>query len=68
MSIAEIILGVRALSRGEKFQLAQIEDLARDDLSEIFKDGRVYPIDTPAYAPGAAAQLARVLLEEGTSA
>lgn len=69
MSIAEIIPGVRTLSRGKKFQLAQmlLEDLARDDLSELFKDGRVYPIYTPAYVPGAAAQLAKVLLEEGTS-
>ena len=68
MSITEIIPAVRALSRGEKFQLAQmlLEDLAREELPALFKEGQVYPIYTPEYAPGAAAQLAQVLLEEGT--
>ncbi len=67
MSIAEIIPAVRALSRSEKFQLAQLllEDLAGDDLP-AFKEGQVYPIYTPDYAPGAASQLAQVLKEEGT--
>ena len=66
MSIAEIIPVVRALSRGEKFQLAQflIEDLAREEPPPVFKEGQVYPIYTPEYAPGAAAQLARLLMEE----
>ena len=68
MSIAEIIPAVRALSRGEKFQLAQLllEDLAGEELPALFKEGQVYPIYTPEYAPGAAAQLAQVLREEGT--
>ena len=68
MSIAEIIPAVRALSRGEKFQLAQmlLEDLAREELPAMFKEGQVYPIYTPEYAPGAAAQLAQLLMEEGT--
>jgi hypothetical protein len=68
MSIAEILPGVRALSRGEEFQLAQLllADLAREELPELFREGQVYPIYTPEYAPGAAAQLAQVLREEGT--
>jgi hypothetical protein len=67
MPIAEIIPAVRALSRAEKFQLAQmlLEDLVREELP-LFKEGQVYPIYTPEYAPGAAVQLARVLKEEGT--
>jgi hypothetical protein len=66
MSIAEIIPAVRALSRVEKFQLAQLllGDLAGEELP-IFKEGQVYPICTPEYAPGAAAQLAQLLKEEG---
>jgi hypothetical protein len=69
MSIAEIINAVQALSRGEKFHLAHLllEDLAREELPTVFKDGQIYPIYTPEYAPGAAAQLAQVLGEEGTS-
>lgn len=53
MSIAEIIPGIRALSRSEKFQLAQLllAELAREELPELFKDGQVYPIYTPEYAP-----------------
>ena len=68
MSIAEIIPAVRELSRGEKFELAQmlLEDLARDELPAMFKEGLVYPIYTPEYVPGAAAQLAQALMEEGT--
>ncbi len=67
MSIAEIIPAVRALSRGEKFQLAQmlLEDLAREELPAMFKEGQVYPIYTPEYAPNAAAQLAQLLKEDG---
>jgi hypothetical protein len=68
VSIAEIIPAVRALSRREKFQLAQmlVEDLARQELPARFKEGQVYPIYTPEYAPAAAAQLAQLLLEEET--
>lgn len=68
MSIAEIIPAVRALSRSEKFQLAQLllEDLASEDPLAVFKAGQVYPIYTPEYAPEAAAQLAAVLRTEGT--
>jgi hypothetical protein len=67
MSITEIIPAVRALSRGEKFQLAQmlLEDLAREELPALFKEGQIYPIYTPEYAPAAAAQLAKALTEEG---
>lgn len=69
MSFAEIIPEVRALSRSEKFQLAQIllVDLASEEGVPAFKDGQVYPIHTPAYAPAAAAQLAQVLLEKGAT-
>ena len=68
MSIIEIIPAVRGLSRGEKFQLAQLllEDLAKEELPTVFKEGQVFPIYTPEYAPGAAAQLAQLLREEGT--
>jgi hypothetical protein len=68
MSIAEIIPAVAALSRREKFELAHrlLEELATEEAPAMFKEGRVYPIYTPEYAPGAAAQLAQVLKEEGT--
>jgi hypothetical protein len=64
MSIAEIIPAVRALSRAEKVQLAQmlLEDLGIE--KAMFKEGQVYPIYTPEYAPNAAAQLAKLLAEE----
>lgn len=64
MSITEIIPEVRALSRGEKFQLARmlLEDLASEE--PTFIEGAAYPIHTPAYAPGAAAQLAQLLRDE----
>jgi len=69
MSIAEIIPAVQALSRSEKFHLAQmlLEDLANEELPTVFKEGQIYPIYTLKYAPGAAAQLAQLLREEGTS-
>ena len=53
MSIAEIIHAVQSLSRGEKLHLAHIllEDLAREELPTLFKDGQIYPIYTPEYAP-----------------
>jgi hypothetical protein len=68
MSITEIIPALRALSRREKFQLAQIllEDLANEEPLTMFKEGQVYPIYTPEYAPAAAAQLAQLLKEEQT--
>jgi hypothetical protein len=66
MSITELIPAVRALSRGETFQLAQmlLEDLVGEELPAMFKEGQVYPIYTPEYVPGAAAQLAQLLKEE----
>ena len=66
MSIAEIIPVVRALSRDEKVQLAHmlLEDLGFEEQKAMFKDGQVYPIYTPEYAPNAAAQLAQLLNEE----
>jgi hypothetical protein len=70
MSIAEIIPAVRALSRGEKFQIAQmlLDDLAKEELPPAFKEGHVYRIYTPEFAPGAATQLAWALKEEGANA
>lgn len=67
MSIAEIIPAVRALSRREKFNLAQmlLEDLASEELSAVFPKGHVFPIHTPDYSPNAASQLAQVLKEDG---
>ena len=69
MSIDEIIHAVQALSRGEKFHLAHmlLEDLAREELPTVFKEGQIYPIYTPEYSPGAAAQLAQYLREKETS-
>jgi hypothetical protein len=66
MSIAEIISAVRALSRGEKFRLAQtlLEDLANGEPQTVFKEGQVYPIYTPQFAPNAAAQLNQLLEAE----
>ncbi len=68
MLIAEIIPAVQALSRAEKFQLAQmlLEDLAREEQATMFPERQVYPIYTPEYASEAAAQLAKLLREEGT--
>jgi hypothetical protein len=68
MSIDEIIHAVQALSRVEKLQIAHLllEDLARGELPTVFKEGQTYPIYTPEYSPGAAAQLAQVLREEET--
>jgi len=64
MSTTEIIPAIRALSRSEKIQLTQIllEDLAKDEVGAIFKEGQVFPIYTPEYASAAAAQLAKVLM------
>jgi hypothetical protein len=59
---------LQALSRGEKLHLAHLllEDLAKGELPTVFKEGQIYPIYTPEYAPGAAAQLAQLLKGEGT--
>ena len=69
MSIIEIIAGVRALSRSEKFRIAQllIDDLAKEEMPLTFTEGHVFPIYTPEYAPDAAVQLAQALQEEGTN-
>ncbi len=63
LSIADIIPVVESLSRSEKIQLARllIDGLANEDSSIEFKEGQVFPIYTPAYSPGAAAQLAQLL-------
>lgn len=68
MSITDIILAARSLSRGEKVQLAQIllEELTGDQQEPVFKEGQVYPIYTPEFSPGAATELARLLAEEQT--
>ncbi len=68
MPIADIISAVRTLSRGEKFHLAHLllEELAKEEEPGLFKEGQVYPIYTPEYAPGAAAQLAALLREDST--
>ena len=67
MSITEIIPAVRALTHSEKLQVAQVllEDLESEKLLAYLQQGGVYPIDTPEYAPNAAAQLAQALKEEG---
>jgi hypothetical protein len=66
MSIAEIIPAVRALSRSEKFRLARLllDELAEEELLSMLKQGQDCPIYTPEFAPGAAAQLARLLEEQ----
>ncbi len=66
MSIAEIIPAVRALSRDETFRLARLllDDLAGDDLLSGIKQGQEFPLHTPEFAPGAAAQLAALLEEQ----
>jgi len=69
MSMAEIIPAVLALSRSEKFQIAQmlLDNLAKEELPPAFTEGHVFPIYTPEYAPDAAAKLAQALMEEGTN-
>jgi hypothetical protein len=59
---------VQALSRVEKFQIAQmlLDDLAKEELLTEFTEGHVFPVYTPEYSPDAAAQLAQALTEEGT--
>lgn len=66
MSSAELMRAVRALSRQEKYQLAQLllDDLARGEAVDPFPAGQVFPICTPEYLPGTATQLVKPL-EEG---
>jgi hypothetical protein len=67
MSITELIPAVRALPRSEKFRLARLllDDLAGEELLSGLKQGQESPIHTPEVAPGAAAQLATLLEEQG---
>jgi hypothetical protein len=67
MSITEILPAVRALSRGEKFRLARLllDDLAGEELLSGIKQGQEFPLYTPEFAPGTAAQLAALLEEQG---
>lgn len=66
MSIIEIIPALRALPRSEKFRLVRLllDDLAEEDLLSGLKPGQEFPIYTPEFAPGAAAQLATLLKEQ----
>jgi hypothetical protein len=63
MSISELIPAVRALPRLEKIRIAQLllDDLAAEELLSTLKPGQEFPIHTPEFAPGAAAQLATLL-------
>lgn len=67
MLIAEILPEAMKLPRHERFRLAQLllEDLTAEELTEHFRDGQVFPIYTPTYAPDAACVLARALAQEG---
>jgi hypothetical protein len=66
MSITEIIPVVRALPRSEKFRLVRLllDDLAEEEPLSRLKQGLEFPIYTPEFAPGVAAQLATLLKEE----
>jgi hypothetical protein len=63
MSIAELIPAMRALPRSEKFRLVRLllDDLAGEELLSGIKQGQEFPLYTPEFAPGAAAQLATLL-------
>lgn len=63
MSIAEIITAIQALSCGEKRRLVHLllDDLANEEPQPVFKEGHVYPIYTPEFAPNVATQLAQVI-------
>jgi hypothetical protein len=67
MSITELIPAVRALPRIEKIRIAQLllDDLAGEELLSMLKQGQEFPIYTPEFAPGAAAQLATLLEQQG---
>jgi len=68
MSVNEVIPVLRTLSRADKFHVAQLllEELAREEQTVEFKEGHVYPIWTPEFAPNAASQLSQVLHEENS--
>jgi hypothetical protein len=63
MSIAEIIPALRALPRNEKLQIARLllDDLAEEELLSAIKPGQEFSLYTPEIAPGAAAELAKLL-------
>jgi hypothetical protein len=67
MSIAEIIPALRSLPRSEKFRIARplLDDLAGEELLSTVKQGQEFPIHTPEFTPGAAAQLATLLEDQG---
>jgi hypothetical protein len=67
MSITEIIPALRALPRSEKLKIARLllDDLAGEDLLSALKQGQEFPLHSPEFAPGTAAQLARLLEEQG---
>lgn len=69
MSIAEIMSAARELPVDEKRKLAQtlLEDLANGEPEAMFREGHVYHIYTPEFAPGTAAQLAELLKEDSDS-
>jgi hypothetical protein len=66
MSISEIIPAVRALPRSEKFKLVRLllDDLAEEEMLSGIQQGQEFPIYTPEFAPGAAAQLATLLKDQ----
>jgi hypothetical protein len=63
MSVAELVPVVQALPRPDKYRLLQliIEQLAEEETTPFFREGHVYPVYTPAFAPDAATQLAQAL-------
>ncbi len=67
VSITELIPAMRALPRIEKFRLVRLllDDLAGEELLAGVKQGQEFPLYTPGVGPGAAAQLATLLQEQG---
>jgi hypothetical protein len=67
MSITEIIPALRALPRSDKLRIARLllDDLAGEDLLSALRQEQEFPLHTPEFGPGAAAQLARLLEEQG---
>ena len=65
MSFTELLPLVGTLPRSEKFRLVQIliDQLAKEEVTQLFCEGHTYPIWTPDYAPNAASQLAQALEE-----